>query len=199
MRFRALSFALLAAGYVVPLGSPSAEERACTVSDCFRERDIRDFEVIDPMTLIVYTGTRRCAFLVELRGTFCDMTFAPEVNFRKPNEMPINGAIPPRGTSPFDPFDMTRRDSRRDLRVCSNDLQIDVDGGVFTESLSGSGRPPDRFGNPRPNCQLQSVKSITDDQILELYVKHDVVAPPPPMGVGEIQIGEPEEKETASE
>jgi hypothetical protein len=191
MRVGVVGALLVLGGAFAPFSGSSADERACTVTDCFHERDIRDFEVIDRTTLIVYTGSQRCAFRVELRGTFCDLTFAPDLYFRRPGEVPLGGGglsgdPTARRTDAFDPIEIARRE-RKDLRICANDLQIDVDGGRFTDS--GTDRPTDRFGNPRSDCQISDVTSITDDQLLELYLKHKVIPPPPPVGQGEIEIG----------
>jgi hypothetical protein len=41
------------------------------------------------------------------------------------------------------------------------------------------------------------VSSLTDDQVLELYVAHDKVAPPPPMGAGQIEVGDQKDGESA--
>jgi hypothetical protein len=175
-----------------------ATKRACGVSDCFHERDVRDFEVIDETHVVVYIGPQRCAFHVELRGALCDLSFAPELYFSRTNEVPdgrpprTSGDPFERATDPFDPVDTARRE-RRDLRVCANDLGIQVHGGRFTESLS-SGTQTDRFGNPRTDCRISSVTSMTDDQLVELYVSRGVVAPPPPMGTGQIEVGEQEEQ-----
>jgi len=181
-----------------------AVDRACTVEECFREADIRDFEVIDKTHLIVFVGQQRCAFQVELRGAFCDMTFAPEVNFRRQNEVPIiytdrpgqlgepSGVVRRGNSRDLDPFEQQQRE-RRDLLVCDNDLTVQVNGGVlFTESAAQD-LPTDRFGNPRSDCSVSSVRGITDDQLVELYVGHKVVPPLPPMGAGEIEVGEQEE------
>lgn len=173
----------------------AATQRACSVADCFHERDVRDFEVIDQTHVIVYTGSQRCAFHLELRGSFCDLTFAPELFFAKANEVP-RGDESASGRGQIDPFDIleTTQRQRRDLRVCSNDLGIMVHGGQFTESTS---RPAtrDRFGQPQMNsdCRIASVASITDDQLVELYVGRGVVPPLPPMGTGQIDVGEQEE------
>ena len=179
----------------------AAVKRACGVAECFHERDVRDFEVIDETHLIVYTGAQRCAFHVELRGSQCYLTFAPELYFRKANEIP-DGRMP-RGESasdrarvdPFDTLETARRE-RRDLRVCSNDLSVQVHGGRFTESVASGTPTLDRFGEPRINtdCRISSVTSVTDDQLVELYVARGVVPPLPPMGAGEIEIGEQEEQ-----
>jgi hypothetical protein len=37
---------------------------------------------------------------------------------------------------------------------------------------------------------ISSVEALTDDQLIELYVRRGVVAPPPPMGPGKIQVGD---------
>src|SRR5678816_954537 len=71
-------------------GDANAGERACNVKDCFYARDVRNFDVIDKSTVIVYVGSQRCAFRVEMRGTFCDLTYAPELVFTDPKDIPIN-------------------------------------------------------------------------------------------------------------
>jgi hypothetical protein len=180
-----------------------AVSRACGVEDCFLEDQVRDFEVIDRTHLIVYVGQQRCAFHVELRGALCDLSFAPELYFRRTNEVPmvsssrtdgVGNQVTPRASAPdrdFDLLDLQTRE-RRDLRICDNDLSVQVHGGRWTESQA-SGLSTDRFGNPRTDCQVSSVTSVTDDQLLEFYVGRGVVAPVPPMGTGEIQVGEQEE------
>ncbi|HXS80052.1 MAG TPA: DUF6491 family protein [Gammaproteobacteria bacterium] len=178
-----------------------ATKRACSVEECFFERDIREFEVIDQTHLIVYTGSQRCAFHVELRGTMCDLTFAPELYFSRRGDIPssgiTSGAEPiPRGPAdPFDPLETSRR-SDHALRVCSNDLAIQVTGGRFTES-STTNVATDRFGNPRTDCQVLTVTSITDDELVEFYVGRGVVPPLPPMGTGDIEVGDQEEQQEA--
>lgn len=183
-----------------------ATKRACSVTDCFLERDIRDFEVIDRTHLIVYVGQQRCAFHVELSGALCDLSFAPELYFRRSNEVPMlttGRADPlapadptgPRGRRPtdFDSFEIQQRE-RRDLRICRNDLGIQVHGGIFTESAAASGVATDRFGNPRTDCRVSNVRSVTDDQLVEFYVGRGVLPPLPPMGTGQIEVGEQEER-----
>jgi hypothetical protein len=178
-----------------------AAKRACGVEECFFERDVRDFEIIDQTHLIVYTGSQRCAFHVEVRGTFCDLTFAPELYFHRTGDLPdgSSGAAPARDRSFADPFgSVATGRGRRDLRICTNDLNIQVHGGQFTESVS-SNAPPDRYGNPRANCSISTVESVTDDQLVELYVARGVVPPLPPMGTGEIEVGEQDEEEEKEE
>lgn len=183
-----------------------AVNRACTVNDCFLEAQVRDFEVIDRTHLIVYVGAQRCAFHVELRGALCDLSFAPELYFRRANEVPIiysdrnndptetgDETMPRVGSTrrDLDPLELETRE-RRDLRICDNDLSVQVHGGRWTES-EASGLATDRFGNPRTDCRISSVTSVTDDQLLEFYVGRKVVAPVPPMGTGQIEVGEQEE------
>lgn len=185
----------------------AATKRACAVTDCFSESAIRDFEVIDQTHLIVYVGPQRCAFHVELRGALCDMSFAPELYFRRQNELP-DGRQPSRDADRFgravDPFDIPEieRRERRDLRICAYDLGIQVHGGRFTESGSQATRQVDRFGNPvvDTDCRVANVRSITDDQLIEFYVARGVVPPLPPMGTGEIEIvGEHENERGAAD
>jgi hypothetical protein len=172
----------------------TAAKRACSVEECFNERDVRDFEVIDQTHVIVYTGSQRCAFHIELRGTFCDLTFAPDLYFSRVGDIDDLDGRPTGVSDPFGTLETSR--GRLDLRICANDLDVQVHGGQFTESVS-SNLPPDRFGNPRANCQISSVESMTDDQLVELYVARRVIPPLPPMGAGEIEVGEQEEAEEA--
>jgi hypothetical protein len=89
---------------------------------------------------------------------------------------------------------LARSRDRKDLRICTNDLSVQVTGGRFTESLSST-PTTDRFGNVRLDCRISSVTSITDDQLVEFYVGRGVVPPLPPMGTGEIEVGEQEEED----
>jgi hypothetical protein len=177
----------------------AATKRACSVEECFFERDVRDFEVIDQTHIIVYTGSQRCAFHIELIGTFCDLSFAPDLYFSRIGDIPQDavGESPVTQRGPTDPFGVveTSRD-RRDLRICTNDLNVQVHGGAFTESPS-TAPPPDRFGNQRTECRVSTIESITDDQLVELYVARRVIPPLPPMGAGEIEVGEQEEPDGA--
>lgn len=212
MRLSVLFLALLSGAYPAlgqrnDKGETDAVRRACDVDDCFREADVRDFEVIDRTHLIVYVGSQRCAFHIELLGALCDLSFAPELYFRRTNEVPQivlsrpgNPALEGDPTTPraggrpqdFDAFAIEQRE-RKDLRICGNDLMIQVHGGRWTES-GAAGMPTDRFGNPRTDCRIASVDPVTDDQLLEFYVRRGIVSPLPPMGTGEIEVGEQEEQ-----
>ena len=176
-----------------------AGERACNVKDCFSARDVRSFDVIDKSTLIVYIGSQRCAFKVELRGTFCDLTYAPELVFSDPKDLPLgerSSARSPAGDISFGTLEdsslPTQKRGRPSLKVCDNNLGLQVTGGAFTElptSSSDASVPRDRFGRAKAACEVSSVASITDDQVVEIYVAHHVAPPLPPMGSGEIQVG----------
>jgi len=206
MKIGAAGFVLFfACGLAHPAGDARAGERACNVKDCFFARDVRNFDVIDKTTVIVYVGSQHCAFRLELRGTFCDLSYAPELVFTDPKDVPINEQSPSTAGIPgnisFGELDNrslpNQRRGRASMKVCDNDLSLDVSSGAFTESALGSSLDPsgdpsvrrDRFGRPRSDCQVSSVTSITDDQIVELYVAHRVTPPLPPMGSGEIQVG----------
>jgi hypothetical protein len=181
-----------------------AVARACSVSECFMERDIRDFDVIDQTHVIVYTGQQRCAFHVELSGAFCDLTFAPELMFSRANG--ISDSLIQRG--PTDPTGVSRSrgsdlfgrvdQGSRNLRICDNDLGIQVDSGGFSEPLGeradAGPTNPRRMGptgelRRQADCRVVGVTSITDDQLLEFMVARGVLAPPPPMGAAEIEVG----------
>jgi hypothetical protein len=56
----------------------------------------------------------------------------------------------------------------------------------------------DRFGNLRTDCQVLTVTSITDDELVEFYVGRGVVPPLPPMGTGEIEVGDQDEPEAGT-
>lgn len=140
----------------------------CSVTDCFNRERIRDYEVLNDTTLVIYIGAQRCPFRVEFDGLFCDLTFMPlatDVEFVTNGIRQIN------------------------LRICARDRHVGIDEGPFTSAL-GDGRegvPPGRLP-----CQLRDVNSLTDDELIELYVENGVTPPPPPFGTGQISVGEQE-------
>jgi hypothetical protein len=188
-----------------PTGDAHAGDRACNVKECFFARDVRSFDVIDKSTLIVYVGSQRCAFRVELRGTFCDLTYAPELVFSDPKDPPINGTDPriagTPGTVSFGEIETpslpNQRRGQASLKVCDGNIGLRVNGGAFSNSTIGDplnrpdlSSPRDRYGRAiTSDCEVSSVASITDDQVVEIYVAHRVTPPMPPMGSGEIQVG----------
>ena len=184
MRLAIISGALLAAAGCA--GTPATDNtqavnRVCGLEDCFYERDVRDFEVIENTTLIVYVGAERCPYQIELRGTFCNLEFAPEIYFNSPSE--------PNPDSDRNTLGGSSSARLHDLRICRNDINIGVSGGVLTDNPT-SNNPTGRYGNQRSDCQISSVESLTDDELVELYVRRGVTPPPPPMGAGQIQVGD---------
>ena len=183
MRLAIISGALLAAGCA---GTPTADNsqpanRVCGLDDCFYERDVRDFEVLEHTTLIVYVGNERCPYQIALRGTFCYLAFSPEIYFNGPGEV-----IRDNDQNTFGGSSSARL---HDLRICRNDINVGVSGGALTDNPTNN-QPRGRSGNQRSDCQVSSVESLTDDELIELYVRRGVVAPPPPMGLGQIQVGD---------
>jgi hypothetical protein len=47
----------------------------CPTTDCFNQQQVRNFEVLDATTLVLYVGSQDCPFVVEFIGTSCDLTF----------------------------------------------------------------------------------------------------------------------------
>jgi len=197
MKLTAIGAALVVAGCA---GTQTADttqvaKRACGGISCFYEREVRDFEVVNHTTLIVYVGAQRCPYQVELTGTFCDMEFAGELYFNSPSE-PGHSTSPSSANDaviaatpnspPYDPRSPERHLS--DLRICANDISIGVSGGSFTND-PGNNQVRTVRGGQRSDCQISSVASLTDDKLMELYVRKGVVPPPPPMGSGQIQVG----------
>jgi len=177
---------------VHPTGDAHAGDRTCNVKDCFSARDVRNFDVIDKSTLIVYIGPQHCAFRVELRGTFCDLTYAPELVFSDPKDLPLGDESGIFAQAEDSSLPSQRR-GRASLKVCDNNLGLQVTGGAFTESATAldPAATRDRFGRAKADCQVSSVASITDDQVVEIYVAHRIAPPLPPMGSGEIQVAGP--------
>lgn len=180
----------------------------CETTDCFFERDVRDFEIIDRQTLIVYVGRQRCPFVLELDGFDCDLTFTPEVQFFQGSLGQLGGVsnvssgqvcsstrslyvysgiLDPRGLMP---------DSRIDPRTGRQ-----TDSGGFDSPIGGGAggrlgdRPPLDPANAEDVCRVRDIRSINDDQLIELYVDEGVMPPPPPIGSGEIEV--PPEADTA--
>lgn len=154
MRLAAPLFLLVLAGCAgAPTDTSTPLSRACTPSNCFNERNVRDFEVIDERTLVVYVGSQRCPFMVELDGMFCDLTFTPTLHFRSAG-------------IPFSEVNTGR--------VCSFGRTY-IDAGPF-------GREEDE------RCRVRDVVSMTDDELVDLYVNQGAIPPLPPVGSGELEV-----------
>ena len=189
MRLTTIGAALVVAGCAgtQTADTTQAAKRACGGISCFYEREVRDFEVVNHTTLIVYVGAERCPYQIELRGTFCDMQFATEVYFNSSAERhsvspaSANDVLAPAPGSPQ--YEVGSSSSHlSDLKICGNDISIGVSGGAFT-------RDPANSQSRTSDCQISSVASLTDDKLMELYVRAGVVPPPPPMGAGQILVG----------
>jgi hypothetical protein len=154
-----LSCVWLVACSSTPTASNEPVER-CSVTECFNHVQVRNYEVIDSTTLVMYVGGQRCPFLVEFDGTFCDLTFLPgsDILFKTTGMRQIN------------------------MRICSNDRHIGIDEGAFSTAPGGDDATAGRLP-----CQIRQIASLTDDQLIELYVENGITAPPPPFGNGEIQ------------
>jgi hypothetical protein len=141
----------------------------CESTDCFNQLQVRDYEVVDNTTLVVYVGSQNCPFRVEFSGTFCDLTFMPggQLVFRQ------------------DTFRAMREPDTLLTRVCARDSNIGIDEGPFSTAAGG-----DDASDGRIPCRIQNIVSLTDDELLELYVDKRVTIPPPPFGTGEIAVPE---------
>jgi len=130
----------LAAWVTIPTVGGAQPADRCETTDCFNQQQIRNFEVVDDHTLIVYVGARDCPFLVELTGPFCDITFLPgyDVVFRPSRVRDFRTATRSSG-----------RDGR-DLsvaRVCAGDLDMGIEEGAFSSTGSNRRRIFDNEGN----------------------------------------------------
>jgi hypothetical protein len=148
----------------------------CPTTDCFDQNQVRNFEVVDATTLVLYVGNRDCPFLVELTGTSCDVTFLGSTSLV------------------FRP-DTLREDVQSELglsRICARDIGI----GLADDPFDG-----DQAGVPGNMlaCHIRNVASLTDDELLELYVDRNLIPPPPPIGSGQVTVPDEEPTETGDE
>ena len=163
----------------------------CEDTACFNQNTIRRFDVVDENSLIVYVGTQECPFLVRLTGTFCDATYLPgfDVVFvptrqRQQREPDLIGAA--RVPLPGDLRNSIDTGRFANMRICSNDIDFGIASGPFI-SAGGADRDSDVDGLA---CRIESIASITDDEILEIFADEEIAPPPPPLGPGEISGGE---------
>ena len=149
----------------------------CPTTDCFSQQQVRDFEVIDSTTLVLYVGNQDCPFLVEFTGSFCDLTYAGST------------------TLIFRP-DSLHEDFGSDIRlsrICARDIGIGVDQDPFNTDPGESNLPGNTLA-----CHIRNVESMTDDELLELYVNRQGVPPPPPVGTGQITVPDEESAEAGA-
>lgn len=149
----------------------------CPTTECFSRQQVRDFEVIDATTLVLYVGNQDCPFLVEFTGSFCDLTFMGSTTLRFR-------------------YDSLREDIESDMRIsriCARDMRIGVEQDAFDTNPGDDALPGDTLA-----CHIRDVTSLTDDELLELYVDRQLVAPPPPLGTGQVTVPDEEAAEPDS-
>jgi hypothetical protein len=168
---------------------------ACTVTDCFFDRDVREFDVIDRNTVVVYVGAQRCPFVVELGDVTCDVTFSPAIEFFQTALGSLDRLTPVQSG-----------------RVCAATRGLVLYSGIVAPSLlqqqdvvesgaavsrrpGGFSRADGGFDRSFPVdplsedvCRVSDIRSVTDDQLIELLA--EVSAPPPPVGEGRLEVPE---------
>ena len=77
-----ISVCLLVAGCAAAPTERSARPACDIRSNCFNERSVRSFEMLDRDTMLVEVGGARCPYLVEVDGVFCDLGFASMIVFQ---------------------------------------------------------------------------------------------------------------------
>jgi hypothetical protein len=142
----------------------------CPTTDCFNQQQVRNFEVLDGTTLVLYVGNQDCPFLVEFIGSSCDLTFLGS------------------GTLVFRP-DTLREEFESDIRfmrICARDIGVGVAEDPFIDSDAGD------LPGTTLACHIRNVASLTDDELLELYVERNLTPPPPPLGTGQVTVPDEE-------
>jgi len=171
---------LVSAAVLCSLGATdvSAQATRCRSSNCFDEHDVRDFEVLTEDTMVVYVGRKRCPFLIRVDSLYCDLTFVPDVGFMKT-----------RG----------RTDGFRSTRVCTHDVGIGLDTFGFGARDVTTDQGANAATSQQMACRIREFRPLSDDEIIELYVDQGIIAPPPPVGTGQIsRVGDDDEAETES-
>lgn len=180
----------------------AASAGGCPTTDCFFDRDVRDFDVIDRNTVVVYVGGQRCPFVVELQDTTCDVRLTPAIEF-------FQTAL----------GNMDRLTTVQSGRICASTRGLVLYSGIISPTLlrqrellegttgigrsnpraGGFGRRSDGFDGSFPVdpmsqdvCRVNDIRSINDDQLIELYAESD--APPPPVGEGQLEVPDPREE-----
>lgn len=201
MRCAAAVIPLLVAGCAShqQLGTELATAEPCETTDCFLQRDVRDFDVIDGNTVVVYVGTQRCPFVVELQDLTCEVSFTPAIEFFQTAVGSAGRLTPVQGN-----------------RVCRTTRGLVLYTGIVSPFLGQQGpgrgvpvRRPGGFSGPGPFedsfpvdpfsrdiCRVDDIRSITDDQLVELLA--EVNAPPPPIGDGHLEVPD-ETSQTSAE
>ena len=182
---------LAVANLVLGVAPLPAQSSSCLDTECFYDRQVRDFRVIDSDMVIVYVGSQRCPYLVKTQGFYCDLSFIPDIDFfherewrqmnrrEPPNDLGTqifgrrSGAIGAQGIDRHDGFG-------RNDRICENNA------AQYALDTFGFGRfHPSEAPTDQAECPVVSVVQITDDDLVELYTEQGM-APPPPIGNGSI-------------
>jgi len=51
-------------------------------TNCFYQRSVRDYQVLDDSTLVVFVGANRCPFVVRVEGFFCQLRSSAFLGFQ---------------------------------------------------------------------------------------------------------------------
>jgi hypothetical protein len=203
MRFIAgIAVAVVAGCAASPPTADNGPLARCSVTDCLNVSAIRDYDIVDGTTAVVYVGPRRCPFVVSLDGFNCRASVAPALRFLEislggqraeeargrvcgpgGNLYVYTGLLDP-GFLSQDGFPRTRPGRGEGYDDAFPSLGID-------SPLPGLARGAFDPRDPRTSgdlCRVQDIRSITDDQLLELLVDRRVVPPPPPIGSGRIEV-----------
>jgi hypothetical protein len=163
---RTMLVACIALGsFVLPPLSLGQSDR-CS-SECFNQRNIRDWQILDDSTVILFAGRERCPFIADIDSVTCDVRFLPAfLEIRK--------------------IELGSRRVTRNLsgRVCTYDPRLE-----FVLEVQD-------FVNDDPTgqgCRIFDLRQVSDDSLVELYVDRDMLPPPPPVGSGEVTKVEDEE------
>jgi hypothetical protein len=193
------------------MGTPTTGDvgpaERCGASDCFNQRDVREFDVIDRDTVVVYVGAQRCPFLVELEQAFCNLSVAPGIAFLQ--------------TVLGSPDRLTPMET---ARICATTRGLVLYSGILSPGMLGQrdmGLPGQRRGGfpdtggpigrssplersfpVEPGstdvCRVTDVRSINDEQLIELLAETQA-APPPPIGEGQLEVPDEAEEGIAAE
>lgn len=193
---RLLAGVLVACGACVALFTTlpaSAQSDRCLASECFSDQQIREFQIVDEDTLIVFAGRDRCPFKVTVDGLFCSLTYLPEVEFFRTRDRQLEilrGNRSSRDTGILDP---SQDGFGRNDRVCTHNATL-----YALESFGLAALDPDTMPRGRPACEIREIASITDNDLVEILADEQIAPPPPPVGNGDISRRE-EQSESQDE
>lgn len=149
----------------------------CFSKECFFSGQIRDFQIVDSDTMVIYAGRDRCAFVVEVNGMFCDLTYLPQVEFFRTRDRILESNTGRRG----DDGGFGRND-----RICPNTAM-----GYSLETFGFTSLDVEDMPRGRPACELRGATPASDNDLIELLTIEGIAAPPPPIGNGDITRSEP--------